>query len=144
MYYDRTLYWLYRFSLDTVAIQTVVFPLYSCYLALGSSIGITDLIGIVTVEQFDLRHRSIKLTAPQTGTFLGGVQLCVGWTHSGYCTVIERKCIYGPCWGPLKKYGRPCSCTAFSHPVPPSIDIHPSSSRLDCRHQLEGAKAPHH
>ena len=56
-----------------------VFPLYIVlgYHRLGSAIRIRDLIG--AAEQIDLRHRSIKLTAPQTGSFLGGAQLCVYW-----------------------------------------------------------------
>ena len=65
-------------------VELDVLPLYSGYVVLGtrlgSIIGRTDLIG--TTEQFDLRHRSIKLTALQRAdwhlpTFLGGPTMCI-------------------------------------------------------------------
>ncbi len=56
----------------------VVFPPYSDYLVLDTTVGGDQLSGWYgAAEQSDVRHglRSIKLTEPQTG-FLGGVQLC--------------------------------------------------------------------
>lgn len=83
--YDRTSYWLYlgfpHYCSDSMVVL-YVFPLYSGYIVLdyhrlGSTNRITDLIG--AAEQCDLRHMSIKLTAPQIGSFLGGIQLYVCW-----------------------------------------------------------------
>ena len=94
---------------------------------------LTNLVSIA--EQFDLRHRSSKLTETITPSLVASNYVYVEWTHSGYCTVIGKR-TYG--------HGRAFfRSTVVRHPgasLWSPIDMHPSSSALDCRYQLEGAR----